>query len=375
MTRGFRVTSFIFGTALLVVLFALVPFAAKQSSLRAVEFEHPWRLLLLLLVPIALLAWALTLAGRSTSLKLGTFAPYVHASAGLRSKFIDLPMMLRACALIFGVFAFARPQTPLTQDANEQDGIDIMIALDLSNSMAAILDDESGSTGFTKRPTRLDAAKRVVIDFLGRRVSDRVGVIVFGKAAFVLSPPTLDRTVLSSLVSKMELNLIDGQGTAIGEAVGTSVARLRRSVAPSKVIVLLTDGDSNAGSITPETSIHLAKKEHAQVYTVQLGNGDMVDVQQGAGIDGTPFYVKQRFPVNPELLARMAKETGGEAFIATDRQALETSMHKILDKLERTKLESTSRPMDELFPWFLLPMLAALVLEWTFRTTVLRRLA
>jgi Ca-activated chloride channel homolog len=375
MSRGLRVTTFIFGTLLICVLCSLVPLAARHSTLRTIEFEHPWRLLLLLLVPASVLVWALTLAGRSTSLKLGALATSLRDAAGLRSKLIDVPMMLRTCALVFGVIAFSRPQTPLTQDTSEQDGIDIMIALDLSNSMAAILDDESSAAGFTKRPTRLDAAKRVVIDFLGRRVNDRVGIIVFGKSAFVLSPPTLDRTVLSSLVSKMELNLIDGQGTAIGEAVGTSVARLRRSVAPSKVIVLLTDGDSNAGSITPETSIHLAKKENAQVYTVQLGNGDMVDVQQGAGIDGTPFYVKQRFPVNPELLARMAKETGGEAFVATDRQALETSMHKILDKLERTKLESTSRPMDELFPWFLLPMLAALLVEWICRTTLLRRLA
>ena len=128
-----------------------------------------------------------------------------------------------------------------------------------------------------RRKARLDTAKLVIQDFIGRRRTDRIGVVVFGKSAFVLSPPTLDYHLLSQLVAKMTLNVIDGNATAIGDAVGTAVARLRRSDAQSKVIILLTDGDSNAGMIAPDYATHLAKEQGAKVYTIQIGTEDEVE--------------------------------------------------------------------------------------------------
>lgn len=372
MKVGLRTTL----SLLLATLFATLGFASvflvKAAAMRSLEFQAPGRLLLAAAAPIALGASVLLHVGRKSSFRFGSVQAIAQAAGGLRMALQDLPSALRAAAIALCVVAFARPQSPIATDPTEEQGIDIVVALDLSNSMMAVMDDDASGQ---KRLTRLETAKRVLVDFIGRRPHDRIGVIVFGRSAFVLSPPTLDRMVLQSLVSKMDLNLIDGAGTAIGEAVGASVARLHKSTAPSKVVILLTDGDSNAGSITPEYSIHLAQKESAHIYTVQLGNGDWVDVQQGFGLDGQPFYVKQKFPVNPALLERMAKETGGSAFIANDRHALEASIHRILDDLERTKLESTSRPMEELFMWFVLAALCLLVFEQVLRATVLQRFA
>ena len=134
-----------------------------------------------------------------------------------------------------------------------------------------------------------------------------------------------------------------------------------------------TDGDSNAGSIEPEYASHLAQEQGVRVFTVQIGNGDDVDVQNGSDIFGQPVYVRAHFPVNPELLKRMANDTGGEAFVATDKGGLEQSMHSILDRLEKTRFSSQSSTTEDLFPYLLVPFAALVALEAILRVFVLRR--
>jgi len=231
----------------------------------------------------------------------------------------------------------------------------------------------SGAHGAHHRPTRIDVAKDVLIDFVRRRKTDRIGVVVFAKQAFVLSPPTLDYGLITQLVSKIELGVIDSSKTAIGDAVGTAVARVRRSDARSKAVVLLTDGDSNEGVVSPEYSAHLAQKEGVRIYTVQIGNGDDVDVQTGVDLFGQPVYQRKRFPVNPELLRKMSHETGGEAFIATDKSGLEQSMHAILDHLEKTRFEAQASTMEDLFPLLLVPAAVLVALEALVRLALVRR--
>jgi von Willebrand factor type A domain-containing protein len=230
-----------------------------------------------------------------------------------------------------------------------------------------------GPRGQRHRPTRVDVAKEVLVDFVRRRKTDRIGVVVFSKQAFVLSPPTLDYGLITGLVSKIELGAIDSSRTAIGDAVGTAVARMRRSDARSKAVVLLTDGDSNEGVISPEYSAHLAQKEGVRIYTVQIGNGDDVDVQVGTDLFGQPTYQRQHFPVNPDLLRKMSHETGGESFIATDKSGLEKSMHSILDHLEKTRFEAQASTMEDLFPLLLVPAAVLLALEALVRLVVVRR--
>jgi Ca-activated chloride channel family protein len=254
-----------------------------------------------------------------------------------------------------------------------------MLVMDLSGSMRAVLDSDPKDLpgrpqgARAKRLTRIDTAKIVVKDFINRRRSDRIGIIVFGKAAYVLSPPTLDYTLLNQLVSKMTLGVIDESATAIGDAVGAAAARLRRGDAKSKVILLLTDGDSNAGLVSPDYATHLASTIGAKIYTIQIGNEDEVDVEDGMDLFGQPIYARHRYPVNPALLRKMSNDTGGKAFIATDGKALAESMHAVLDHLERTRFESSVASYEDLFAFLLVPGVGLVALDALLRAFMLRR--
>jgi Ca-activated chloride channel family protein len=334
------------------------------------------------LIALPYLVWRMTLGADSRVPRLGlpTVVPLAMGPRGWRTPLRDAPGVLRGAAVCLAVLALGRPQNVLRGETEEEKGIDIVLVLDLSGSMAAVMDAPNselvpgaGSRAQHHRPTRIDVAKDVLIDFVRRRKTDRIGVVVFAKQAFVLSPPTLDYGLIASLVSRIELGVIDRSKTAIGDAVGTAVARMRRSDARSKTVVLLTDGDSNEGVISPEYSARLAQKEGVRVYTVQIGNGDDVDVQTGTDLFGQPIYARQRFPVNPELLRTIAHETGGEAFIATDKPGLENSMHSILDRLEKTKFESQASAMEDLFPFLLVPAVVLVALEALVRLALVRR--
>ncbi|MBX3208314.1 MAG: VWA domain-containing protein [Labilithrix sp.] len=328
----------------------------------------------------AIVVWRMTLAAdaRTPRMRIAAVAPLLTGPRGLRTRLRDVPGMLRGAALLLAILALGRPQNVLRGENADEKGIDMVVVLDLSGSMRALMDAEASEPARSPRApaqrlTRLETAKEVILDFVSRRRNDRIGVVVFGRTAYILSPPTLDKSLLSTLVSKMELGLIDGNGTAIGDAVGTAVARLRRSSARSKAIILLTDGDSNAGSIAPDYAAHLAQTQGVKVFTVQIGNGDDVDVQDGVDLFGQPKFVREHFPVNPELLRRIASTTGGDAFIATDKKGLEQSMHAILDKLEKTRFEAQAATMEDLFGLLLLPAVALVALEALVRLFIVRR--
>ncbi len=333
------------------------------------------------LAAVPYVVWRATLGADARVPRLGlpTIAPLALGPRGWRTPLRDLPGVLRGAALVMAILALGRPQSVLRGETEEEKGIDIVLVLDLSGSMAAVMDAPtdsvpgSGPRGSRHRPTRIDVAKDVLVDFVRRRKTDRIGVVVFAKQAFVLSPPTLDYGLITGLVSRIELGVIDSSKTAIGDAVGTAVARMRRSEARSKAVVLLTDGDSNEGVISPEYSAHLARKEGVRVYTVQIGNGDDVDVQTGTDLFGQPVYERRHFPVNPELLRAMSKETGGESFIATDKSGLEKSMHAILDHLEKTRFEAQASTMEDLFPLLLVPAGVLVALEALARLLLVRR--
>jgi Ca-activated chloride channel family protein len=372
------------GRAALLVFFTLVvaglacayPMLAREWEWLGVTWQNRWFLLLLAVVPLAFWRGTYGEDDRTPRLRMGTVAPFSAGPRGLRAWLRDLPGVVRAFAIALLALAMARPVSASRPDNESESGIDIVMVLDLSGSMRAVFDSQSATPHLGpigKRPTRLDTAKDVIRDFIGRRKTDRIGVVVFGKAAYILSPPTLDYHLLDLLVEKMSLDVIDGNGTAIGDAVGVAVARLRRSDARSKAIVLLTDGDSNAGSIAPEYAGHLATVIGAKIYTIQIGNGDEVEVQDTIDLFGNPHYVRARFPVNPALLKKLAADTGGEAYVATDAQALTASMHDVLNKLEKTRFEAATASFEDLFPFFLLPGVALVALDALLRAWVMRR--
>jgi Ca-activated chloride channel homolog len=376
VVRGLLIT---LATLTVLAVAAIYPMVTRGDAWVSAMWLSRWWLLGLGVVPWVLYKATLGADARAPRLSLPTIAPLALGPRGWRSKVRDLPGVLRGSAMVLGVLALARPQNVLHGESSEERGIDIVIVLDLSGSMRAVMDDAShtkgqvGQDGKARRATRLDTAKFVIDDFISRRKTDRIGVVVFGRAAYVLSPPTLDYALLSELVGKMELEVIDGNGTAIGDAVGTAVARLRRSNARSKAVILLTDGDSNAGQIAPEYSAHLAQTQGVKVYTVQIGNGDDALVQDGVDLFGQPRFVTAHFPVNPELLKKMSSETGGEAFVATDRQALQKSMHAILDRLEKTRFEAQQASMEDLFPFLLVPSVILVAFEGFVRLLLVRR--
>ncbi|MCU0655536.1 MAG: VWA domain-containing protein [Polyangiaceae bacterium] len=374
--KGRRYGLLAFYVALALILGLAWPLASRGGEWLQVSFQQKWALGLALLAPAVL--WRATVGAdaRLPRLLLGTTAPFRQGPRGPRAWLRDLPGAFRAVAVGLLALALARPVSLLRPSETSESGIDIVLVLDLSGSMKAVMDSQAkpgGKAPKGKRPTRLDVAKDVIRDFIGRRKTDRIGAVVFGRSAYVLAPPTLDYQLLDTLVSTIELDMIDSTGTAIGDALGVGAARLRRSTARSKAVVLLTDGDSNAGSVAPEYGARLAQSVGSKIYTIQIGSGDDVDVQDGVDIFGQPKYVRAHFPVNPELLRKIAQTTGGESYVATDAEALRKSMHDVLDKLEKTRFEAQLASYEDLFPLLLLPGTLLLALDALLRSWLLRR--
>jgi Ca-activated chloride channel family protein len=292
----------------------------------------------------------------------------------------DVPGIARTIGLVLCIGALARPLNTLRPVTTDEEGIDIVVALDMSGSMRAVLDnlpeDLSSYLPRTRpgiRPTRLDVAKAVVRDFIGRRKTDRIGMVAFGSSAYVVSPPTLDYHLLDVLVSRMEIGLIDPNATAIGDALGVASARLRRSTAKSKAIILLTDGDNKGGKVAPEYAAKLANVVGAHIYTIQIGTGESAEVQDGFDLFGQPRYVRVPYPVNPKLLKSLADQTSGHMYVATDAKSLQASFHDVLNRLEKTKLSASSAHFEELYRFLLLPGVLLMALDGLLRALVLRR--
>ena len=223
------------------------------------------------------------------------------------------------------------------------------------------------------KPNRFAATKQVVDEFIQRRPNDRIGAVIFGRDAYTLLPLTTDHQALRTMESELELGLIDGRGTAIGNGIGVALNRLRKSTAKSRVVILATDGDSNSGNVSPVQAAEFARSLGVKVYTVLMGSSGEAPVQTGNDLFGRPVFDRGNFPINPELLKKVATETGGSAFQTSDRAGLEQSFHSILDKLERSQIEDAGRTYGELFPAFTLPALALLVLELLLSALLLRR--
>jgi len=379
MRLGIRIAIAVFSTLLFAAGALAYPYQQEGEGWLEAQWQYPWFAIALVVLPP--LWWWGTFGQdrRRPRLRIGFVAPIAAGPRGARAYLRDLPGVLRVLALGLLISAMCRPVSVSEDEQTDEKGIDIVVVMDLSGSMRAILDADSSELPGRKRSkkkerlTRLDTAKIVIKDFISRRETDRIGVVVFGKSAYVLSPPTLDYHLLSQMVGKMSLNVIDGGATAIGDAVTTAVARLRRSDAESKVVILLTDGDSNAGRVSPEYATRLANRVGCKVYTIQIGSGDEVEVEAGKDLYGNPRYVRHRFPVNPELLQEMAEKTGGNAYIATDAKAIANSMHDVLDQLEKTRFEASIRSYRDLFPFLLFPGVALLALDALLRAWLLRR--
>ena len=345
----------------LVLLYSLWHDVAFSEGLK---FKNPWAFALLVLVPAAVLFDMLPHRWKVARLVY----PRVDLALAIEWKGLGVylrkvPAVLRAATIALVVLAVARPQATAIREESEVEGIDIVVTLDMSFSMKAA----------DVRPTRLGAAKEVVDDFITRRLNDRIGMVVFGREAYTLCPPTLDYNVLRNLVSELELGTVDGRGTAIGNAVGTALNRLRRTDGETRVIVLLTDGSNNMGNISPAQASDFARALGVRIYTILMGKEENSPIELDKDLFGRAIFGTQRFPVNPDLLRKMSERTGGAFYKATNRGELERSFHEILNALEKTKISDVGVVYAETFPRFLLPALVLLLVEIALRLTRLRK--
>jgi Ca-activated chloride channel family protein len=326
------------------------------------RFADPWLLLLLAAVPLGWLARRRWTERRSGTLRYSVVDSVLATGVG-RSRWADRgPTLLRALALSVLIFALARPQTGITSETVLTEGIDIVIALDISTSMLA--EDLT--------PNRLEAAKAVATEFVAGRRNDRIGLVAFAGQAFTQAPLTLDYDVITTLLGELRSGMIE-DGTAVGMGLATAVKRLQASDAESKVVILLTDGRSNSGEIGPVTAGQMAQALGIRVYTI------------GAGAIGTarmpvddPFqgrvYVSTRVDVDEETLGEIAELTGGRYFRATDTESLQEIWEEI-DELETTEIEVENfTRYEERFPVVLAVGFLFLVTEVGLAQTVLRRL-
>ena len=325
-------------------------------------FEYP-KLLWLMLVP-ALMAlhyiW-IELSGRRPHMRVSTSVPWMQGRRSLMSLLRHVPFLLRVFALVMIVIAIARPRSSQEMERVDTEGIDIILAMDVSTSMLA--------RDFT--PDRINASKDIAIEFIAQRPSDRMGIVVFAGESFTQCPLTTDRATLINLMKEVQTDLIE-DGTAIGNGLATAVARMKDSDAKSRVVILLTDGVNNRGEISPQMAAEIAKTYGVRVYTIGVGANGMAPypVMTPWGVEVQNVKVE----IDENLLSEIADATGGRYFRATDNTKL-AEIYSEINKMEKARTTVDSFPVyKELFGMYALLALLALLLELLFNWFVIRRL-
>ena len=326
------------------------------------HFASPYYLwLLTALVPMAgYYVWR-TLQG-GASIQISSVAGVVRAPRTVRYYLRHLPFALRAAAFALLVVALARPQDAEQNVRTNTQGIDIMLAIDVSGSMLA--------RDF--RPDRITAAKEVAGSFIADRYGDRIGLVAFAGEAFTQSPLTTDQSTLQTLLARIRSGLIE-DGTAIGNGLATAINRLRESDAKSKVIILLTDGVNNQGQIAPMTAAEIAKAQGIRVYTIGVGTEGMAPYP-AIDMFGNLTFVNQKVEIDEKVLKAISDMTGGRYFRATDKEKLK-AVYDEINQLEKSKIEVMEHiSYHELFLTWALAALGLLFAEFLLSNLVLKRI-
>ena len=323
-------------------------------------FEYPG-LLFLLIIPALLVARYiyLELSGRRAHLRVSSIKPWKSGGSSVLSVLRHAPFVLRTIALCLIIIAIARPRSSSKIDKIDTEGIDIVLAMDVSTSMLA--------RDF--KPDRISAAKDIAVEFIAQRPSDRMGIVVFAGEAYTQCPLTTDRATLINLMKEVETGLIT-DGTAIGNGLATAIARMSSSDAKSRVVILLTDGVNNTGEVAPMTAAEIAKTYGVRVYTIGVGANGMAPypVMTPWGPDVQQMEVE----IDEPLLKDIAAQTGGRYFRATDNTKL-SEIYSEINRMEKARTTVDSFPIyKELFSGYALAALACLLLELIIRLLIRR---
>ncbi len=323
------------------------------------------------IIPVVLiLAWTLWNKKKKTpTLQFGSVELLKTVTPSLRTRLMNVPTLLKALALVFAIIALARPQTMNTKIRKNVEGIDIVICLDVSDSM--LIED-------MKPLNRLEAAKETIKKFIEGRSSDRIGLVVFAGESFTLVPPTLDYQLIlqrvGEITSASSAKIKDG--TALGVSMANAAGRLKDSQAKSRVMIFMTDGENNSGTIDPETGLEIAKGYGIKVYSIGIGKDGPTRIPvYSRDIFGQKIKTYQPFEstVNEDLLSRMASETGGKYYRATSEGALQKVFNDI-DNLEKTKIDVNKfTNYTEKFPPYLMTALILYLLGILLGRSWLRR--
>ena len=327
------------------------------------EFKNPYFFLLLLVLLPYGVWYVLKFKKSLPSLKMPDTTKYAHVPKSFRLYLLHVPFVLRILLIFLVVCILARPQSKHSWSNTDVEGIDIMLAVDVSTSMLA--------QDF--KPNRVEALKEVAKRFIDKRPNDNIGLSMFAGEAYTQCPLTADHVVLMNLYNSVDCNMaargIIDDGTAIGDGIMNAVLRLRESEAKSKVIILLTDGVNNSGNISPLTAAEIAKKYGIRIYTIGIGRNGMAPYPLPTG--GTAMLPVE---IDEQTMTKISTETGGQYFRAQENDELD-AVYQDIDKMERTKfsVKQFSR-RSELFEPFAIAALFVLLLEIFLRTVVLKRL-
>ena len=325
-------------------------------------FEYP-KLLWLMVVPALMVlhyVW-LEVTKRRPHLRVSTAVPWLVRRSLLMPALRHVSYALWVFAMVMIIVAIARPRSSSTVEKVDTEGIDIILAMDVSTSMLAR----------DLTPDRISASKDIAIEFISQRPSDRMGIVVFAGESFTQCPLTTDRASLINLMKEVQTDLIE-DGTAIGNGLATAIARMKDSDAKSRVVILLTDGVNNRGEVSPQMAAEIAKTYDVRVYTIGVGKEGMAPypVMTPWGVDVQQVKVE----IDEKLLEAIAESTGGRYFRATDNTKL-AEIYAEINKMEKAKTTVDSFPVyEEKFALFALLALAALMLELFINWFVIRRL-
>lgn len=325
-----------------------------------IHFANPLRLWLLLIL-LGLAVWYFfKIRNSHATLKISNLEDFGGKTVTFRTIMAYLPNVLNFLIITLIIIALARPQTITGDEKITKEGIDIILATDISGSMLAA----------DLKPNRLEAAKQVASDFISSRENDRMGIVLFGSESFTQCPLTSDKSTLLTLMNNIKQGIVN-DGTAIGLGLANSVARLKDSDAKSKVVILLTDGENNSGEVAPLMAADIAATFGVRVYTIGVGRNGMAPypVQD---VFGHTSYQNMEVHIDENTLKQIAETTGGKYFRATDNKALK-NIYEEIDKLEKTKMQTmtTSHVHDKFMP-FLIGAICLIFINLVLKFTVAR---
>ena len=326
------------------------------------QFASPYFLWLLAVIPLVVVYYVWRTRQGGASIQVSTIDGVAEAPRTVRYYLRHLPFALRCAAVALLIVALARPQSVDEGSTSNTEGIDIVLAIDISTSMLAQ----------DLQPDRIQAAKQVAGNFITDRPGDRIGLVAFAGEAFTQSPLTTDQSTLQTLLARIRSGLIE-DGTAIGNGLATAINRLRESDAKSKVIILLTDGVNNQGQIAPMTAAEIAKAQGIRVYTIGVGTEGMAPYP-AIDMFGNLTFVNQKVEIDEKVLKAISDMTGGRYFRATDKEKLK-AVYDEINQLEKSKIEVMEHiSYHELFLTWALAALGLLFAEFLLSNLVLKRI-